>query len=158
MICGGWGFFRQLADCCSRFPRAQALFGTQFLRLSIGYKTAQYHSQRIFRMSLTIQTTRRFVLKLLQDLGDGQGLGRFPQESVAQGSKCEMSAGTTIRLNRLKVQQCFLDHTRAEQIGKADYGLLDYSNAFDDGGSLMRENSQSVLQFADNRLQVLVLG
>ena len=97
-------------------------------------------------------------MKLSQDLADGQGLGRFPQELAAQISKSEMSAGTTSRLNRLKVQQCSLDHIRAEQVGNANYCLLDYSNAFDDCGSLERENSQSVLQFADYRLQVLVIG
>jgi hypothetical protein len=108
-------------------------------------------------MSLTGQPNRRFYLELSHDLAKGQRFGRFPQELATKGSKSRTGAGTGTRMNRQQVLQLSLDHIRAEQIGKADYSLLNYSNAFADGGSLKHEKSQSVLQFADNRLQVPVL-
>ena len=109
-------------------------------------------------MSLTGQLDRRFYLEPSHDLAQGQRFGRFPQELAAKSSKSGTGAGTGSRMKGQQVLQLSLDHIRAEEIGKADYSLLNYSNAFDDGGSLQREDSQSVLQFADNRLQVLALA
>jgi len=158
MICCRCGFFFWFPVGCRRIPGACAVFGTQRLRLAIGYKPSQYHSQRIFWMSMTGQLDRRFYLEPSHDLAQGQRFGRFPQELAAKSSKSGTGAGTGARMKRQQALQLSLDHFRAAKIGKANNSLLDYSNALHNGGSLELENLQPALQLTDNRLQLLMLG